>query len=180
MDVVSIEKTNEHFRILMDVKGRFIPHRIDAKEASFKLCKIVAKKIGKSKVPYIVTHDGRTIRFPHPDIEIGDSIKLNLATHEIEGCIKFTNGCSVSLTGGNNIGRIGILVSVEKHIGSYSIAHIKDSTNKAFSTRISNVIVIGDGKTAAISLPKGNGIRLSLIEERDVRLGEEAEAADDE
>jgi small subunit ribosomal protein S4e len=30
MDVVSIEKTNEHFRILYDVKGRFQPHRIEA------------------------------------------------------------------------------------------------------------------------------------------------------
>lgn len=46
MDVVSIDKTNEHFRILLDIKGRFQPHRIDAKEASFKLCKVVKKYIG--------------------------------------------------------------------------------------------------------------------------------------
>jgi len=26
---VTINKTNEHFRILMDVKGRYLPHRID-------------------------------------------------------------------------------------------------------------------------------------------------------
>jgi small subunit ribosomal protein S4e len=32
-DVVSINKTGEHFRILYDIKGRFQPHRIDAKEA---------------------------------------------------------------------------------------------------------------------------------------------------
>jgi small subunit ribosomal protein S4e len=77
MDVVSIEKTNEHFRILLDTKGRFQPHRIDAKEAGFKLCKIVSKRIGKNKIPYIVTHDGRTVRFPHPDIQIGDSVKVS-------------------------------------------------------------------------------------------------------
>jgi len=46
MDVVTIEKTNEHFRILLDVKGRFLPHRIDAKEAAYKLCKVTKKKIG--------------------------------------------------------------------------------------------------------------------------------------
>jgi len=78
MDVVTIEKTNEHFRILLDVKGRFQPHRIDAKEAGFKLCKIVSKKIGKEKIPYIATHDGRTVRFPHPDIQIGDSVKVSI------------------------------------------------------------------------------------------------------
>jgi small subunit ribosomal protein S4e len=46
MDVVTIEKTNEHFRMLLDTKGRFLPHRIDEKEAGFKLCKVLKKKIG--------------------------------------------------------------------------------------------------------------------------------------
>jgi small subunit ribosomal protein S4e len=178
MDVVSIEKTNEHFRILRDCKGRFHPHRIDAKEANFKLCKVTQKKIGKNKVPYIVTHDGRTVRFPHPDIQIGDSVKLNLTSHEIDGVIKFTNGCTVTLTGGNNIGRIGVLQSIEKHTGSYDIAHVRDANNAHFSTRIGNIIVIGDGKTPAISLPKGEGIKLSLMEQRAERMGEESE--DDE
>jgi small subunit ribosomal protein S4e len=41
MDVVTIEKTNENFRILYDIKGRFVPHKIDEKEAGFKLCKVV-------------------------------------------------------------------------------------------------------------------------------------------
>jgi len=40
MDVVSIDKTNQHFRMLLDVKGRFMPHKIDAKEASLKLCRV--------------------------------------------------------------------------------------------------------------------------------------------
>ena len=41
MDVISIEKSNENFRILSDTKGRFLPHRIDSKEAGFKLCKVL-------------------------------------------------------------------------------------------------------------------------------------------
>lgn len=180
MDVITIEKTNEHFRILIDIKGRFIPHRIDAKEAGFKLCKVVSKKIGKNKIPYIVTHDGRTVRFPHPDIEIGDSVKLNLSTHQIDGVIKFVNGASVILTAGNNIGRIGVITSIERHIGSYDIGHVKDVNGHSFSTRISNLFVIGDGKTPAISLPKGEGVRLSLKEERDARLGHEESEEDDE
>jgi len=180
MDVVSIEKTNEHFRMLLDVKGRFQPHRIDAKEAGFKLCKVTAKCIGKAKVPHIVTHDGRTLRFPHPDIEINDSIKFNLSTKEIDGVIKFCNGATVMLHGGNNIGRVGILVSIEKHQGSYDIAHVKDTKGHMFSTRMSNVIVIGDGKTPAISLPKGEGIHLTLLEQREIRMGEEGEESEQE
>lgn len=81
------------------------------------------------------------------------------------------------LIGGNNIGRIGNLQSLEKHPGSFEIAHVKDTTGQNFSTRLSNIIVIGDGKTPAISIPKGEGIRLSLIQERDARLGDESAGA---
>merc|ERR1719498_1968201 len=172
-DVVSIERTKENFRILYDVKGRFQPHRIEAEEASYKLCKIVKKSINKNKIPHIVTHDGRTIRFPHPDICINDSVKLNLASGEISTIYKFTNGATVMLTGGNNIGRIGILQSVEKHQGSFDIAHVKDSNGHSFATRVEYVFVIGDGKNPAISLPKGDGLKLTLIEERDAKIDEE-------
>jgi len=180
MDVVSIERTNENFRILLDTKGRFQAHRIKSEEAGFKLCKVVRKTINKQKVPHIGTHDARTIRFPHPDICLNDSVKINLATGEISSIVKFTNGATVMLTGGNNIGRIGILQSIEKHQGSFDIAHVKDASGHSFSTRISNCFVIGDGKTPAISLPKGEGIKLTLIEERAAMMaarGEESEEA---
>mmetsp|Transcript_44154 Transcript_44154/g.59856 ORF Transcript_44154/g.59856 Transcript_44154/m.59856 type:complete len:84 (+) Transcript_44154:570-821(+) len=80
--------------------------------------------------------------------------------------------------GGNNIGRVGILSHVEHHPGSYEIAHIRDVRGNIFATRLSNVMVIGEGKKPLISLPKGKGIKLSLIEERDARRTHEEE--DDE
>eukprot|EP00359_Climacostomum_virens_P009530 CAMPEP_0204910768 /NCGR_PEP_ID=MMETSP1397-20131031/9214_1 /ASSEMBLY_ACC=CAM_ASM_000891 /TAXON_ID=49980 /ORGANISM="Climacostomum Climacostomum virens, Strain Stock W-24" /LENGTH=146 /DNA_ID=CAMNT_0052081039 /DNA_START=54 /DNA_END=490 /DNA_ORIENTATION=+ len=58
MDVISLESTGEHFRILFDIKGRFTLVRIDAAEAAFKLCKIKKRLVGVNGVPYIVTHDG--------------------------------------------------------------------------------------------------------------------------
>jgi len=179
MDVVTIEKTNEHFRILYDTQGRFKPHRIEAKEAEFKLCKVVTKKIGKQKIPYITTHDGRTFRFPHPDVNNNDSIKVNLNSFKIEGIVKFQNGATVMLTGGNNIGRIGILQSLEKHPGSFEIAHVKDSNGKMFSTRLQNIMVIGDGKNPAISLPKGAGLVYTLIEQFSQRQNDEDESEEE-
>lgn len=38
-DVISIEKTGEHFRLIYDVKGRFAVHRITAEEAKVRPCK---------------------------------------------------------------------------------------------------------------------------------------------
>ena len=71
------------------------------------------------------------------------------------------------VSGGNNIGRVGVLQHVEHHPGSYEIAHVKDSRGNSFATRLTNIFVIGDGKKPLISLPKAKGIKLSLIEERD-------------
>jgi len=162
---------------LYDIKGRFQPVSIDSKEANFKLCKVNRKVLGKNKIPYIVTHDGRTIRYPHPDIKKNDTVKLNLETGEIDGVVKFENGCLVFVTGGNNIGRVGQLMHLEKHPGSYEIVHIRDSDGNSFATRLSNVFTIGQGKKPLIKLPAGNGVRLSLIAERNARI---VAAQDDE
>jgi small subunit ribosomal protein S4e len=70
MDVLEIAKTDEFFRIIYDAKGRFVVHRIQREEAAYKLCKVKKLEFGKGGVPYIVTHDGRTIRYPDPDIKV--------------------------------------------------------------------------------------------------------------
>ncbi len=57
---------------------------------------------------------------------------------------------------------------VEKHLGSFDIAHIKDSNGKTFATRNSNVFVLGD-KKSSISLPEGDGIYLNILEEKQAR-----------
>ena len=36
---------------------------------------------------------------------------------------------------------------------------------------IANVFVIGEGKSPAVSLPKGKGISLTVLEERDAKKG---------
>ncbi len=71
MDVIELEKTDEHFRLVYDTKGRFVVHRISKDEAAYKLCKVKRLEFGKGGVPYIVTHDARTIRYPDPEIKVG-------------------------------------------------------------------------------------------------------------
>lgn len=95
---------------------------------------------------------------------------MNLQTGEIEGLIKFENGSQVIMTGGNNIGRVGVLQHVEKHPGSFDIAHIKDANGHHFASRINNIFTIGTGKKSEITLLKEKGIKLTLQEERESRL----------
>jgi small subunit ribosomal protein S4e len=89
MDVITIDKTKENFRMLYDTKGRFRIHKISPEEASYKLCRV--KDIGRSlkNVPYVVTHDGRTIRYPDPEIRAFDTVRVDIASGKILDYIKF-------------------------------------------------------------------------------------------
>lgn len=170
MDVVKIDRTDEHFRLLLDVKGRFALQRILPLESTFKLCKITKIGLGPSGIPYVGTHDGRTIRYPHPDVRVNDVVKLDIATGKFKEFIKFSVGNLCMTTGGQNIGRIGIIISKESHPGSQSLAKVRDSRGNTWSTLLSNLFTLGNGNESLVSLPKDKGIRLSIIEERDALL----------
>lgn len=169
MDVISIEKSNEHFRLLYDVKGRFAIHRITPEEATYKLCKVRKVAVGAKGVPHIITHDGRTIRYPDPLIKVNDTIKFDLESGKIADFIKFDTGNMVMVTGGRNMGRAGIITHRERHDGGIDMVHIRDALDRTFVTRITNIFVIGEGTKSWVSLPKGKGIKLTISEERDLR-----------
>jgi len=169
MDVIDIEKTDEHFRVVYDTKGRFIMHRITKEEASYKLCKVTKLQVGSKGVPNVVTHDGRTIRYPDPLVRVLDTIVVDVATNKIKDSIKFDLGNLVMVTGGRNMGRVGTVVHREKHKGNHDICHVRDAAGNDFATRMSNVFVIGKGNKPMISLPKAKGIKASIMDELEKR-----------
>jgi len=174
MDVVSLDKTKEHFRMLYDTKGRFNVHKISKEEAAYKLCRVKKVEKGPKGVNHVITHDGRTVRFPDPDTKANDTIRLNLETGKIEDFAKFEAGNVCMITGGNNIGRVGKLGHREKHPGSFEIAHLTDAEGHHFATRLQNVMVIGKGDKPWISLPKSKGIKLDIIRDRQQRMNKAA------
>ncbi|KAM8896476.1 small ribosomal subunit protein eS4, X isoform 2-T2 [Lycaon pictus] len=135
MDVISIDKTGENFRLIYDTKGRFAVHRITPEEA-----------------------------------KVNDTIQIDLETGKITDFIKFDTGNLCMVTGGANLGRIGVITNRERHPGSFDVVHVKDANGNSFATRLSNIFVIGKGNKPWISLPRGKGIRLTIAEERDKRL----------
>jgi small subunit ribosomal protein S4e len=173
-DVVTIEKTNENYRLLYDVKGRYTLQAIDKAEAQFKLCKVKRQQVGAGGVPFIVTHDGRTIRYADPNIKVNDTIKLDIATNKSVDYIKFDVGNVVMITGGRNVGRVGVVTTREKHAGSFDIVHVKDVSGASFATRLGNVFTIGKGTKSWISIPRANGVRVNAVEDRERRLVKQA------
>mmetsp|Transcript_129094 Transcript_129094/g.401582 ORF Transcript_129094/g.401582 Transcript_129094/m.401582 type:complete len:261 (+) Transcript_129094:2-784(+) len=170
MDVVQIEKTKENFRLLFDTKGRFVLHKIGKDEGSYKLCRVKKVHKGVKGIPYAVTHDGRTLRYPDPDVKVNDTVRVDIASGKMMDHVKFEPGNVVMISSGNNIGRVGVIMHRERHPGSFEIVHIKDAADHTFATRLQNVFVIGKGSKPWISLPKGNGVKLSIIEDRNAKM----------
>lgn len=148
-DVVSIEKAGKAFRLSYDTKGRFVLQKVAGDEAKFKLCRV--QKVARASkaamnsnpllngqaaaIPYIATHDGRTIRFADPAIKVNDTVKVDLATGKVIGHFKFEVGNVVMCIRGHNIGRVGVITHVDRHPGGFDIVQVKDKRNQAFSTR---------------------------------------------
>merc|ERR1712227_449374 len=130
-DVISLDKTDEHFRMLYDAKGRFVLHRLNnnkyADENTFKLCRVNKLAMGAKGIPYVATHDGRTIRYPDPAAKVNDSVKVELATGKITDYVHFETGASVIVTKGKNNGRIGLITGRDKHPGGFDIVNIKEN-----------------------------------------------------
>jgi ribosomal protein S4E len=167
MDVIEMPKAADAFRLIYDTKGRFVLHRVSDEEKKFKLCRVNRSDMTQKKIPVIVTHDGRTIRYPDPLISIRDTVKIDIATGKVISTIKFETGNMCMVTKGRNSGRVGIMAHIEKHPGSFDIAVIRDTAGNSFSTRSENVFVIGNKDECEITLPKGKGIKLDIIQERD-------------
>jgi small subunit ribosomal protein S4e len=154
-DVIEIQGTEEYFRLMVDTKGRPHLHKITKEEATYKLCRVKKVMRGNKGIPFVVTHDGRSIRYPEPEIRAHDSLILDIKTQKIMDFIKFEIGNISIITNGNNAGRIGLITHQEKHPGSNTIVTIRDSTGKDFATPKENVFVIGKGIKPMLSLPNG-------------------------
>lgn len=170
MDVLTIDKTGDKYRMLYDIKGRFTLVKLKQKESEFKLCKVKRREMGPNRIPYIVTHDARTIRFPAPGISVNDTIKLNLQDNTVEDHVKLEIGNNVLVTGGANRGRVGVIHNRTKHAGALDMICVKDSTGHTFNTRIGNTFVIGQGEKTLIGLPRGKGVKKNILEEQEARL----------
>jgi len=164
MDVITIKETGDAFRLLYNVKGRFSLLRITEAETKYKLCKIRRQQMGPGGVPFVVTHDGRTIRYPHPDVRVNDTVHVDIETGKIEKFVKFQVGNICMITGGKNLGRVGILKELELHPGAETIAYVEDMAHRPFSTLSSNIFIIGEGVKPMVTLPSGGGIKLTIIE----------------
>lgn len=183
MDVVSIPKIHEHYRILYNTTRKFCLQSITEEEANFKLCKVLTKRMENKGIMTLHTNDGRTIKYADPDIKKGDSIKYDLQKQEMVSFMRFEVGKTGFVFRGKNIGCTGIIRSIKKHLGGFSMVTLEDLNARVFVTREENVMVIGENGESVITLTKERGIKISAFMQSNFIYGElkeeEEEASED-
>jgi len=171
MDVLTIDKTNDKFRLSLDIKGRACLVKIPPGEEKRKLLRVNKLGYAPNRVPYAACHDGRVVRFPDPQLKKNDTLVYNLQTKQVEDWIRFKPGQLAMVTGGANTGRIGKITHLERHPGSFDVVHIEDGAGNSMSTRLPNVFVIGRD-APLVTVPKMKGVRVTLVQDRQQRIEE--------
>jgi len=106
-DVLSLNDIKEHFRIILDKRGRLDLIKIGKEESKLKLCRIIGKRYIKGKVQ-LNLYDGKNILVSGNEYKVGDVILLSLGSKfEVKEKIKFEKGILIYLIGGKHIGQIG-------------------------------------------------------------------------
>ncbi|MCX8181560.1 MAG: 30S ribosomal protein S4e [Candidatus Methanomethyliaceae archaeon] len=117
MDVLYLRPSEEYYRVLPHPVKKLSLVKISSEESSFKLVRIIGKRILKGGRVQLNFHDGRSycIKVDDPfNIQVGykiyDAVKLTIPEGEIADHIPLEPGAFVCVTGGNNIGKYGEVV----------------------------------------------------------------------
>ena len=160
MDVISILKTNEHYRILPDSHHGLILHEIPEAESTFKLCRITQKTTLKGGNLQLNLHDGRNIFIsvkdpmnPKEDVyKRMDVLKITIPEQEILKVLKFKEGNLAIIMSGKNIGQLGKVLTILKRFGpkasTVSIQHNSSHTETLYDY----TFIIGEDQSE-INLP---------------------------
>lgn len=100
---------------------------------------------------------------------MNDTVKLNLETKQIEDFFPLAAHSLAYVSDGTNRGRVGAIVHIAKLDGNFDLVTLRDAKGHAFTTRANYVFAIGRGTTPSITLPRAAGVKLTIIEEADLR-----------
>lgn len=139
MDIISIPKLKENYRIILNKKGNLFLLQITEQEAKIKICKIIGKKLVKGKTQ-LNLFDSRNVLVDKDNYKVGDSVVIEIPTQKIKEHLKLEKGTSVFVMGGKKIGTIG---AVEDIIDRKIICK---HNNSIFEVPFDYIFVVGKNK----------------------------------
>jgi small subunit ribosomal protein S4e len=144
LDVVSIPKMEQSYRVLLDRKGRLELHKLAGTEAS-KLCKISGKTIIKGGKVQLNLNDGSNL-IGSNDFKAKDSVILSVPDKKIIKHIKYEVGNLALIIGGKHTGKIGTIKGINTVRSSNSNTVQIAAEDEEFYTIEDYVVVVGTDK----------------------------------
>ena len=140
MDVISVDKLEQHYRVLFDLKGKINLVEIPTKNAEWKLCRVQDKRNIKGGHIQLSLHDGRNIVVNRELYKPGDALKIKLPEQKILDHFPAKENFLAMVIGGKHVGQIATIDSVEVMKSSQpNRVHFKEG----FSTTYDYTFVIG-------------------------------------
>ncbi len=140
MDVLSLEETKSHYRMLVDTRGRLTLVPIDAAETKWKLCRIEDKTTVRGGKIQLHLHDGRNVLLPKDAYKTGTTLKISVPDQKVLGHYELKEGVATLITGGQHVGEVAHVLQVQ--LTRNPRANVV-SFKEGFSTDIDKVFVIG-------------------------------------
>jgi len=150
MDVVSFPERKEHYRILLDIRGRLRLVKITKEEAAWKLIRIENKHIVPGKKVQLNFHDGRNMLFDNNQYSTGDVLKISVPDQKLLSHYALSEDAIAILVGGKHSGE---LATVKEYIIRRGTEPNIVLFKEGFSTVKENVFVVGKG-TSEIKPPE--------------------------
>lgn len=113
MDVVSVPKTKQSWRVFIDDKARLRLVPIEAGQAGWKLAQITGKTTVAGGRTQLNFHDGRNLLVKKDDYATGDVLRLELPSQKVLGHFPLKEGSSVLITDGRHAGEVAPVKAIE-------------------------------------------------------------------
>ncbi|MEN2974588.1 MAG: 30S ribosomal protein S4e [Candidatus Caldarchaeales archaeon] len=160
MDVVSIPKTGENYRILPIYRRGLSPIEIPREESGIKLGRVIRKMHVSGARLQFTLHDGRNILFREASedarrINTKDTLKISVPSQTILDHIKLEEGFYGLIVRGPKQGLYGLIAEIKRDVPYPSKATVKLSGTQIgeVSTILDYLMVIGREKPE-ISMPR--------------------------
>ncbi|NIP36652.1 MAG: hypothetical protein GWN12_17370 [Thermoplasmata archaeon] len=150
MDTLSVPKAKQHYRVLLDRKGRLRLVSIDEVDAAWKLVRIEDKTTLKGGRTQLNLHDGRNILLEKDEYKTGDVLKIELPTQKVLSHYPMEKGAVAMVISGSHTGGMS---TVEQRVPTRGSAEDLVEFADGFSTVKSNVFVVGADR-AEVSVPE--------------------------
>jgi small subunit ribosomal protein S4e len=143
MDVVTLKKSKEHFRVLFNKKGILQALPITETEASVKPCKIIGKTVLPQGKLQLNCGDGKNILITKKDTyKLGDTIILSIPDQKVQDSFTLEKGSTVYFTGGKMMGKQGVIHDIKGDV----IEFVQGKDKAVHETRKEYAFVLGKDK----------------------------------